>query len=71
MTKKSKMSITVYWDEVPGDHGWAYRLYDGEREAESGPLPSRRSGVSDERLRRLAREACGLSRTRTPVEIVR
>jgi hypothetical protein len=69
---ETKKRVSVYWDkQVPGDHGWAYQCYEGDRNTESGALPSRRERLSDKRLRALAREACGVQGTRTPVDIER
>ncbi len=67
----AKKLIVVYYDtQVPGDHGWAYRCYADGRE-DSGPLQARRSSASRRLLEKQARSACGVARTRTPVEIKR
>jgi len=64
--------IQVWWDDSdPHAIGWAYRAWrvNGE-EYETGPVPGRRN-CSDAVLAARARAEAGVSRRRTPVEVVR
>lgn len=68
---KTPKRIQVYFDtQDPKNNGWAYRCFSGDHE-DSGPLGARRLNASDKLLTRLARAACSVSHTRTPVTIRR